>query len=40
MIKELKIPDIGEGIDSVEITEVHFSIGQEIHKDLSHLPSR
>ncbi len=33
MIKELKIPDIGEGIDSVEITEVHFSIGQEIHKD-------
>ena len=33
MIKDLELPDLGEGIDGAEISEIPVSVGDEITKD-------
>ena len=33
MIKDLELPDLGEGIDGAEISEISVSVGDEITKD-------
>ena len=33
MIKDLELPDLGEGIDGAEISEIPVSVGDEIAKD-------
>ena len=33
MIKEIKLPDLGEGIDSAEVSEIKVSKGDSIKSD-------
>ena len=33
MIKEIKLPDLGEGIDSAEVSEIQVSVGDVITAD-------